>query len=89
MIHIFYTRKYYDEIILEKPIPVFFLCAKVLDIIKGEILYHIQKIPGELEMAFTTAISSLTIFVEGKKRHITNPSENISKKSKPNKWTET
>ena len=53
------------------------------------ILYYIKKIPGELGMAFTTAISSLTIFVEGKKRHITNPSENISKKSKPNKWTET
>ena len=47
-----------------------------------------QKLPGELEMAFTTAISSLPIFVGGK-RHITNPSEKISKRSRPNKWMET
>ena len=53
----------------------------------GQVLLF-QKLPGESEMAFTTAISSLPIFVGGK-RHITNPSEKISKRSRPNKWMET
>ena len=42
------------------------------------------KLPGELEMAFTSAISSLLIFVEGI-RQKTNPSEKITKKSRPHK----
>ena len=54
----------------------------------GQILL-IQKLPGELEMAFTTAISSFSIFVEGKKRHPTNPSETISKRSRAHKSMET
>ena len=54
----------------------------------GQILL-IQKLPGELEMAFTTAISSLPIFVEGKKRLPTNPIEKISKKSRAHKSMET
>ena len=47
-----------------------------------------QKLPGESEMAFTTAISSFSILFGGK-RHITNPSEKVSKRSRPNKWMET
>ena len=53
----------------------------------GQILLF-QKLPGESGMEFTTAISSMPIFVGGK-RHITNPSEKISKRSRPNKWMET
>jgi hypothetical protein len=45
-------------------------------------------LPGESGIAFTTAISSLPIFVEGKK-HRTNPSEKISIRSRPHKWMET
>ena len=45
------------------------------------------KLPGELEMAFTSAISSLSIFGEGN-RQITNPSEKIRKKSRPHKCME-
>jgi hypothetical protein len=48
----------------------------------------IQKLPGDLEMAFTTTISSWPIFDEGR-RHIANPNEKISKSSSPNKWMET
>ena len=54
----------------------------------GQILPNNSKLPGELGMAFTTTISSLPIFDEGK-RHITNPTEKISKRSSPNKWMET
>ena len=47
-----------------------------------------QKLPGELEMAFTTAISSCSFFVAGKK-HKTNPSEKMTRKSRPHKLMET
>ena len=48
----------------------------------------IQYLPGELGLAFTTAISSLLIFGEGKK-HRTKPIEKISKRSRPHKWIKT
>ena len=54
----------------------------------GQILLNNSKLPGELGMAFTTTISSWPIFDEDK-RHITNPTEKISKRSSPNKWMET
>jgi hypothetical protein len=47
-----------------------------------------QKLPGELEMAFTTAISSSSFFVEGKK-HRTNPSEKMTRRKRPHKLMET
>ena len=47
-----------------------------------------QKLPGELEMAFTTAISSCSFFVAGKKQN-TNPSENMTRRSRPHKLMET
>ena len=47
-----------------------------------------QKTPGESGMAFTTAISLISLFVEGK-RHRTNPREKIGKRSRPHKWMET
>ena len=47
-----------------------------------------QKLPGELEMAFTTAISSFSFFVAGK-RHKTNPSEKMIRRSRPHKLMET
>ena len=46
-----------------------------------------QKIPGVSGIAFTTAISSISLIVEGK-RHRTNPSEKTSKRSRPDKWME-
>ena len=52
-----------------------------------EILLN-QKLPGKLEMAFTTAISSCSFFVAGKK-HKTNPSEKMTRKSRPHKLMET
>ena len=52
------------------------------------LLVQHQKLPGESGMAFTTAISSFSLFVEGK-RHRTNPSEKISKRIRPHKWMET
>ena len=70
-------RVYNQEWVLMARVWYIYICM-------GQILL-IQKLPGELEMAFTTAISSLTIFVEGKKRHPTNPSVKISKKSRPHK----
>ena len=51
-------------------------------------ILQIQKLPGELGMAFTTAISSLTIFVGGR-RYISNPSEKISKRSRQHKRMDT
>ena len=51
-----------------------------------EILLN-QKLPGELEMAFTTAISSCSFFVAGKKQN-TNPSEKMTRRSRPHKWME-
>ena len=51
-------------------------------------ILKIQYLPGELGLAFTTAISSLLIFGEGKK-HRTKPIEKISKRSRPHKWIET
>ena len=47
-----------------------------------------QKLPGELKMAFTTAIFSCSFFVAGKK-HKTNPSENMTRRSRPQKLMET
>ena len=52
-----------------------------------EILLN-HKLPGELEMAFTTAISSCSFLVAGKK-HKTNPSENMTRRSRPHKLMET
>ena len=56
-------------------------------ICKCQILLN-QKLPGELDMAFTTAISSYSFFVEGK-RHRTSPREKIRKRSRPHNWMET
>ena len=53
----------------------------------GQILLN-QKLPGGLEMAFTTAISSFSFFVAGK-RHKTNPSEKMIRRSRPPKLMET
>ena len=47
-----------------------------------------QKLPGELEMAFTTAISSSSLFVAGK-RQKTNPSEKMTRRIRPHKLMET
>ena len=52
-----------------------------------EILIN-KKLPGELEMAFTTAISSFSFFVAGKKQK-TNPSEKMRRRSRPHKLMET
>ena len=51
-------------------------------------ILQIQYLPGELGLAFTTAISSLLIFGEGKKPR-TKPIEKISKRSRTHKWIET
>ena len=53
-----------------------------------EVILLNQKLPGELEMAFTTAISSRSFFVAGKK-HKTNPSEKMTRMSRPHKLMET
>ena len=47
-----------------------------------------QKLPGELEMAFTTAISSSSLFVAGK-RQKTNPSVKMTRRRRPNNLMET
>ena len=47
-----------------------------------------KKLPGELEMAFTTASSSCSFFVAGKKQN-TNPSEKMTRRSRPHKLMET
>ena len=47
-----------------------------------------EKLPGELEMASTTAISSYSFFVEGKK-HKTNPIEKMTRRRRPHKLMET
>ena len=47
-----------------------------------------QKLPGGLEMDSTTAISSFSFFVEGKK-HRANPSEMMTRRRKPHKLIET
>ena len=50
----------------------------------------IQKLPGELRMAFTTVILSYSSFVEGEgEKHRTNPSEKMRKRSRPHKLMET
>ena len=51
-------------------------------------IYQNLKLPGELEMAFTTAISSSSLFVAGKKQN-TNPSEKMTRRSRPHKLIET
>ena len=48
----------------------------------------IQMLPGELDMTFVKAFSSLSISVEGRSP-ITNPTENITKRRMPKKWMET
>ena len=53
----------------------------------GQILLN-QKLPGELEMAFTTAISSSSLFVAGK-RQKTKPSEKMTRRRRPHKLMET
>ena len=51
-----------------------------------EILIN-KKLPGELEMAFTTASSLCSFFVAGKKQN-TNPSEKMTRRSRPHKLME-
>ena len=47
-----------------------------------------QKLPGELEIDSTTAISSFSFFVEGKKQR-TNPSEKMTRRRRQHKLMET
>ena len=47
-----------------------------------------QKLPGELEMAFTTVISSSSLFVAGKRQN-TSPSEKMTRRRRPHKLMET
>ena len=47
----------------------------------------IEKLPGEFEMASTTAISSYSFFVEGKK-YKTNPIEKMTRRRRPHKLME-
>ena len=61
--------------------------ATYIYICKCPILLN-QKLPGELEMDSTTAISSYLFFVEGK-RQKTNPSEKMPRRSRPHKLMET
>ena len=59
----------------------------IVYICKCQILLN-QKLPGELDMAFTTAISSCSFFVAGEKQN-TNPSEKMTRRSRPHKLMET
>ena len=66
-----------------KPIPDT-TCKKY----KFEQILQNQKLPGELEMDSTTAISSFSFFVEGK-RDKTIPSDKMTRRRRPHKLMET
>ena len=44
-------------------------------------------LPGELDMTFVKALSSMSISVEGRSP-ITNPTEKVTKRRRPQKWME-
>ena len=65
----------------------FIKSISIWDTLYEQILLN-EKLPGEFEMAPTTAISSYSFFVEGKK-YKTNPIEKMTRMRRPHKLMET